>query len=215
MLNILLADDHDIVRRGLRQMFQGHQGWYVCAEAANGREAVKLASDLKPDVAVLDLFMPELNGVDATRQIKRDCPRTEILIFAERGCDHLVGEALRAGARGLVLKSDEGKDVIAAVEALSHHQPFFSSQVSESLLDVYLKGSGKASGNSGFSVLTNREREIVQLIAEARTNKEVARTLCISVKTVETHRSAVMRKLGVNSIVQLVHYAVRNQLIQV
>jgi DNA-binding NarL/FixJ family response regulator len=214
MVRILLADDHDVVRRGLRDALNSHPGWEVCGEASNGREAVKLALKLTPDVVVLDLSMPELNGLEATRQIRRDLPRTEVLIFTMHETEQLIREVLSAGARGYVLKSDAGRHLISAVEALSHHKPFFTAKVSEALLDAFLKSAAKPDEGSVFRTLTDREREIVQMLAEGKSNKQIAARLSISVKTVETHRATVMRKLDINSIVELVHYAIRNQLVE-
>lgn len=211
MTRILLADDHDVVRQGLRKLLETHQGWVVCGEATNGREAVKLALALRPEIAVLDLSMPELNGLEATRQIKKEHPGTEVLIFTMHETEQLIREVLTAGARGFVLKSDGGQQLVEAVEALSRHKTFFTAKASEALLDNFLNtmnGAGKE------SVLTVREREITQLLAEGWGNKEVAAALCISVKTVETHRAAIMRKVGINSIVELVHYAIRNQMVE-
>jgi DNA-binding NarL/FixJ family response regulator len=211
MVDILLADDHDVVRRGVRSLLEAHPGWQVCGEAANGREAVSLAARLKPDIAVLDLEMPELNGLEATRQIKRKLPGTEVLIYSIHETEQLIREVLGAGARGYVLKADAGRQLVDAVEALSRHQPFFTARASEALLKNFLK-SPLAAGE--VSLLTDREREVVQLLAEGKVNKEVASALGISVKTVETHRATVMRKLGMNSIVELVHYAIRNHLVR-
>ena len=214
MLNILLADDHDVVRRGLREMLDAHEGWKVCGEASNGRDAVKMAQALKPDVVILDLYMPELNGLEATRQIRHELARTEVVIFTMHETEDLIREVLAAGARAYVLKSDAGRHLVNAVEALSHHKPYFTASVSETLLEAYLKYAAKPNEGSVFRALTAREREIVQMLAEGKSNKEIAAKLSISVKTVETHRATVMRKLDINSIVELVHYAIRNQLVQ-
>jgi DNA-binding NarL/FixJ family response regulator len=214
MIRILVADDHDVVRRGLREQLNNHDGWEVCGEASNGREAVRLALKLSPDVAVIDLSMPELNGLEATRQIRKEMPNTEVLIFTMHETEQLIREVLSAGARGYVLKSDAGKHLTSAVEALSHRKPFFTAKVSEALLDAFLKSDAKADEGSVFRTLTDREREIVQMLAEGKSNKEIAMNLSISVKTVETHRATVMRKLDINSIVELVHYAIRNQLVE-
>ena len=214
MVRILLADDHDVVRRGLRDMLTAHQDWQVCGEAADGREAVKLALKLKPDVVVMDLSMPELNGLEATRQIRHQLPRTEVLIFTMHETEQLIREVLAAGARGYVLKTDAARRLITGVRALSQHKPFFTTKVSEALLDAYIKSAARSDEGSAFRTLTAREREIVQMLAEGKSNKEVASKLSISVKTVETHRATVMRKLDINSIVELVHYAIRNQLVE-
>jgi len=208
---ILLADDHELVRKGIRALLEAHAGWEVCGEASNGRDAVKLAAQLNPRIAVLDLEMPELNGLEATRQIKKGCPEVEVLIYSMHESEQVIREAIAAGARAYVLKSDAGQHLIEAVEALSRHKPFFTSKASETLLDSFLKSWPE---NAAPQVLTDREREVVQLLAEGKVNKEVASTLCISVKTVETHRAAIMRKLGINSVVELVHYAVRNNLVK-
>ena len=214
MVRILVADDHDVVRRGLREQLSAHEGWEICGEASNGREAVQLAMKLSPDVAVIDLSMPELNGLEATRQIRREMPGTEVVIFTMHETEQLIREVLSAGARGYVLKSDAGRHLTSAVEALSHRRPFFTAKVSEALLDAFLKSSAKEDEGSAFRALTDREREIVQMLAEGKSNKEIATRLSISVKTVETHRATVMRKLDINSIVELVHYAIRNQLVE-
>ena len=214
MLRILLADDHDVVRRGLRDQLSQHEGWLICGEASNGREAVKMALELTPDVVVLDLSMPELNGLEATRQIRRELPQTEVLIFTMHDTEHLIREVLAAGARGYVLKSDAGRHLTSAVEALSLHKPFFTAKVSQSLLDAFLQGNAGSDEKSVFRTLTDREREIVQMLAEGKSNKQIGVSLGISVKTVETHRATVMRKLEINSIVELVHYAIRNQLVE-
>jgi DNA-binding NarL/FixJ family response regulator len=211
MVRILLADDHDVVRRGVRSLLEARPRWQVCGEAANGREAVRLAARLNPDVAVLDLEMPELNGLEATRQIKRKLPDTEVLIYSVHETEQLIREVLAAGARGYVLKADAGRQLVDAVESLSRHKPFFTARASEALLETFLK-SPLAAGE--VSLLTDREREVMQLLAEGKVNKEVASALGISVKTVETHRAALMRKLGMNSIVELVHYAIRNHLVR-
>ncbi len=211
MIRILLVDDHDAVRRGLQTMLDSHQDWQVCAEASNGRDAVKLAAQLKPDIAIVDLEMPDLNGLETARQIKKELPKSEILIYTMYETEELIRDALASGARGYVLKSDAGQHLVEAVEALSHHKPYLTPFASQTVLEGFLKSARRE--ESDKSILTNREREIVQMLAEAKGNKEIAAVLCISAKTVETHRAAIMRKLGINSIVELVHYAIRNNLI--
>jgi DNA-binding NarL/FixJ family response regulator len=214
MVRILVADDHDVVRRGVREELSAHDGWEICGEASNGREAVQMALKLAPDVAVIDLSMPELNGLEATRQIRREMPRTEVLIFTMHETEQLIREVLSAGARGYVLKSDAGRHLTSAVEALSQRRPFFTARVSEALLHAFLNSNSRPDEGSAFRTLTDREREIVQMLAEGKSNKEIATKLSISVKTVETHRATVMRKLDISSIVELVHYAIRNQLVE-
>lgn len=191
-------------------MLESHPGWEVCAEASNGRAAVKLAQQHKPNIAVIDLELPDLNGLEATRQIKKELPEIEVLIYTMYETEELIRKVLAAGARGYVLKSDAGQHLTEAVEALSRHKLFLTPVASETVLESFLKSTRQETEDS---VLTNREREIVQLLAEAKANKEIASVLCISVKTVETHRASIMRKLGINSIVALVHYAIRNNLV--
>ena len=209
VVRILLADDHVIVRRGLRALLETQPDLVVCAEAGDGRDAVDLATQHKPDIAVLDVSLPILNGIEATRQIRRTSPTTEILVFTMHDSDELISEVLHAGARGYLLKSEADDEIINAIKTLARHRPFFSSQVSEALLDKF-----NSAAPSQANRLTTREREIVQLIAEGNSNKKIAMLLDISVKTVETHRSAAMRKLTIRSTAELVRYAVRNKLIQ-
>jgi DNA-binding NarL/FixJ family response regulator len=214
VIRILLADDHEVVRRGLISLLSTRPDWQVCGEARNGREAVALAVKLKPNLAILDLSMPDLNGLEATRQIRKEVPETEILVFSMYENERFVRDLLAAGARGYVLKSDVSSQLLNAVDAVSRHKPFFTSEVAERVLEGFLRlGELSAENGSAAGILTPREREIVQLLAEARSNKEVAAALGISVKTVETHRASIMRKLGITSIVDLVHYAIRNGLV--
>jgi DNA-binding NarL/FixJ family response regulator len=213
MLRILLADDHDIVRRGLRGLLEQQPGWSVCAEAANGREAVELAREHRPHVAILDLTMPELNGLEATRRIRQELPETQVLVFTMHDSEELLRGVLRAGARGYLLKSDAARQLVPAVESLSQRKAFFSGRVSEVLLEGFLDSERRRSDELGAERLTAREREIVQLLAEGKSNKDVARALDLSVKTVETHRASVMRKLDLHSIADLVRFAIRNHMI--
>jgi len=192
------------------------EGWEVTGEAATGREAVDQAKQLKPDVVVLDLVMPEMNGLEATRRILKAAPTAEVLILTMHEPEHLMHEVLTAGARGYLLKSDAGRELVAAVDALSRHVPAFTSRVANALLEAYLKNDGHERGaDRRQGRLTPREREIVQLLAEGKTNKEVAAALDIAVKTVEAHRSNVMHKLGLHSLSEIVHYAVRNKIVHV
>ncbi len=215
-VRILVADDHEVVRRGLRAILETREGWEVTGEAATGREAVDQAKQLKPDVVVLDLVMPEMNGLEATRRILKAAPTAEVLILTMHEPEHLMHEVLTAGARGYLLKSDAGRELVAAVDALSRHVPAFTSRVANALLEAYLKNDGHERGaDRRQGRLTPREREIVQLLAEGKTNKEVAAALDIAVKTVEAHRSNVMHKLGLHSLSEIVHYAVRNKIVHV
>jgi DNA-binding NarL/FixJ family response regulator len=214
-VRILIADDHEIVRRGLRSMLETQPNWSVVGEAVSGRDAVEQAKQLAPEVAIVDIGMPELNGLEATRQILKLLPQTEILILTMHESEQIVREVLAAGARGYVLKSDAGKDLITAVDALCNHRTFFSSKVSEMLLHSYLRNSDRAeTAEPARSRLTAREREIVQLLAEGKSNKEVAQALNISIKTAETHRTNIMNKLDLRSITELVRYAVRNNIVE-
>ena len=212
---ILLADDHELVRRGLRTLLESQPGLEVCGEAANGRVAVEMSRKLSPDIVVMDVSMPELNGFEAARQILSKQPKVEVLALSMHESQQIVVDVLEAGARGYVLKSDAGSELVAAVEALKKHEFFFSNRLASSVknLDQYAmrrrRGPVKLPG-----VLTTREREILQLLAEGCTNKEVASRLGISVKTAETHRAHVMRKLNVDTVADLVRYAIRNGLIQ-
>ena len=214
-VHILLADDHEVVRRGVRALLEAQPGWKVTGEAANGREAVEMAKELKPTVVVMGISMPELNGLEATRQILKAAPKTEVVILTTQESEQLVREVFAAGARGYVLKSDAACDLVAAVKALCQHKPFFTPTVSEILLEAYrmipTRGGKRTQGNSH---LTPREREVVQLLAEGKTNKEVAKSLGISAKTAETHRSNLMRKLNLHSVSDLVRYAIRNKIVE-
>jgi len=211
-VRILIADDHDIVRRGMRPLLESEWGWEICGEARQGREAVDLAEKLKPDIVILDVAMPELNGVEVTRQIKHLLPETEILVFTGTESEELVHEIFAAGARACVLKSEAGEQLIPAIKALCEHKPYFGSRISKIVFESYLSG-GVTPEQGTPGGLSPREREIVQLLAEGKSNKEVGATLGISVKTVETHRAAIMRKLGFTSFSELVRYAVRNHLV--
>jgi len=208
---ILLADDHAIIRNGLRLLLENEWGWEICGEAANGREAVEQAEKLQPDIVVLDIGMPEVNGLDATRQIRQACPETEILIFSSHESDELVREVFAAGARGYLLKTDAPQHLVAAIKALLEKKPYFTAKISEVVFAGFLNGA-PAEDTDGR--LSPRERETVQLLCEGSTNKEVGSKLGISVKTVETHRKNIMAKLGMKSFSHLVAYAIRNQIIQ-
>lgn len=214
---IFIADDHEVVRKGLMALLQAQPDWEVCGEAADGREAVEKAQQLKPDVVILDIGMPSLNGLEATRQILKTNPQARVLILTLHDSDQVVREVLNAGARGFLLKSDAARDLVAAVEALRRDKTYFTSKVAAMVLEGYLKGGtgGVAPPTVGRNRLTPREREIVQLLAEGKSTKEVAVALGLSVKTAETHRSNIMRKLQLHSVSDLVLYAVRNNIVHV
>lgn len=213
---ILIADDHEVVRDGMLALLEREPGWKVIAQATNGRDAVKLADKHHPDVVILDIAMPELNGIEASRQIRKGCPTVKILIFSMHDTERLVLEVFQAGADGYLLKSDAGKLLITAVKTISEGRHFFSSRVGEHIFERFLSRSIQASPDSAeeSTTLTARERETVQLLTEGRSNKEVADTLGISVKTAETHRAAIMRKLALANFSDLVRYAIRNHIIE-
>jgi DNA-binding NarL/FixJ family response regulator len=214
-LRILVADDHDILRRGLKQLLTSHPGWEVCGEAKTGREAVSLSEQNKPDIVVIDISMPDLNGLEAARRIRKALPKTGIIILTLHFSDQLVKDIVEAGARGYVMKADADRDLVNAVEALSNRRTFFTARAADMLLNDFSdRIATPQPAASPRSRLTSREREIVQLLAEGKSSKEVAVALGISVKTAETHRANVMRKLQVHSVSELVRYAIKNSIIE-
>ena len=212
-VRIIIADDHEVVRKGIAAQIAQRPNWEVIAEATNGRDAVTLALRMKPDLIVLDLSMPELNGLAAAGQILAAWPEARILMLTVHESEQLVREVLAAGAQGYVLKSDAGRILIAALDALLEGGTFFTPKVGKMVLDGYLRNP-TASEDPGTGTLSAREREIVQLLAEGKSNKEVATALGITVKTAETHRSNIMRKGGFGSLADLVRYAIRNRIIE-
>jgi DNA-binding NarL/FixJ family response regulator len=208
---ILIADDHEALRKGIRSTLESREGWRIVAEAEDGRDALRLARETQPDIAILDYSLRQMNGLELTRMIKRELPRTEILIYPMHDKESIVGGVLRAGARGYVLKSDPISHLVSAVEALARRKSYFSPAVSETVLENFLEISN---GKKDANALTPRERQVVQLVAEGNINKQVAYLLDISVKTVETHRGAVMNKLKVRTTAELVLYALRNDMVQ-
>jgi DNA-binding NarL/FixJ family response regulator len=214
-VRILIADDHDIVREGLKTLLGARADFRVCGEAATGREAVAQARELKPHVAVLDFSMPELNGLEATRQIRKALPDTEVLILTMHDSETLAREVWVAGARGFLLKTHAKRQLVAAVDALVRHQPFFAGAGAARVLESFLHPDPHtAKAGVPANQLTPREREVIQLIAEGRTSKDIALQLSLSVKTADAHRANVMRKLDLHSVSELVLYAVRNQIVQ-
>jgi DNA-binding NarL/FixJ family response regulator len=213
-LKILVADDHDVVRAGMKALLEDQPNWQVVAEAGTGRQAVEKAKATTPDVAMLDVTMPELNGLEAARQIKKLLPNTEILILTVHESEQIAAEVLKVGARGYILKSDAGRELVAAVKAVAAHKNYFTSRIAQMVSDSTLKEGAQAIEAEDIgSRLTPREKEIVQLLAEGKSNKEAASALNISVKTVETHRTNIMRKLRFHSVGELVRYAVRNNIV--
>lgn len=214
---ILLADDHEVVRAGLRALLEEQNGWEVVAEAVDGRDAVEKASKLKPDVVVIDIAMPSLNGLEAVRQIVKAVANTKVLVLTMYDSDPLIQQVLQAGARGYLLKSDAGRDLVSAIDALRRNKTFFTPKVSQMVLEGYLDKSPREKTESESEPeslrLTSRQREIVQLLAEGKSSKEVAAVLGLSVKTAETHRANIMRKLDCHSVTELVRYAIRNHII--
>ena len=214
-LRILVADDHDLMRLGIRELLSTREGWEICAEARDGREAVAKTEELKPDIVILDVNMPDLNGIEAAKRIRKKFASTEVLIISFDYSDRLIREIIEAGARGFVVKGDSERDLIAAVEALSNHKSFFTSRASDVILGrVRGYSQGEDIKELGRNRLTPREHEIVQLLAEGKSSKEVGESLSISVKTADTHRANIMRKLDLHSITELVRYAVRNQIVK-
>ena len=214
-LRLLVADDHEIVRKGLRSLLEAQPGWQVTAEASDGREAVEKAKAIKPDVTVLDISMPSLNGLEAARQMIKNDARAKILILTMHESDPLIREVLDAGARGYVLKSDASRDLVTAVNAVRSNKTFFTAKVAQIVLEGYLdKKPKKQERDLAHSRLTPRQREIVQLLAEGKSSKEVAVALGLSVKTAETHRANIMKRLDCHSVSELVRYAVRNNIIE-
>lgn len=215
-VRILVVDDHDIVRRGLKQLLATRQGWEVCGEAKTGLEAVALAEQLHPEIVIMDVSMPELNGLEAARRIHKLFPKLGILILTLHFSDQLVREIVAAGARAYILKSDTARDLVSAVEALANRQTFFTPRAADVLLNSFSrKNSELDSKMLARNRLTPREREIVQLLAEGRTNREVALALGISIKTAETHRANIMRKLELHSVSEVVRYAVKNRIVEI
>jgi len=214
-LRILIADDHELIRRGVRTLLEAEPGWKVVAEASDGQEALEKAKETKPEIVVLDIGMPRLSGLEAARRLKRTLPQIKVLMLTMHDSERLAWEVLNAGALGYVTKSDTARDLIIAIEALRRDKTFFTPKVDRIILDSFLDGgSSKRAKEMQGEQLTSRQREIVQLLAEGKTSKEVSALLNLSVKTVETHRANIMRRLSCHSVSDLVRYAVRNNIVQ-
>jgi len=213
-LRILVADDHEAMRTGVRALIEQEPGWQVCGTATNGQEAVEAARKLKPDVVVLDMTMPELDGLSALREIKHTVPNTEVVIFSAYHSEEVIEELFDSGAKSYVQKSDASRHLVAAIKSLAEHKPFFTSEISQILFAKFLSGSAGKKQNGQDHAVTSRERDVVRLLAGGNSNKEVANCLGISIRTAETHRATLMRKLGLESLAALVRYAIRNNIIE-
>jgi DNA-binding NarL/FixJ family response regulator len=215
-VRILVADDHEIVRRGLVFLLRSRVGWEVCGEAQDGREAVLKAKALKPDIVIMDIGMPNLNGLEASRRVLRNNPESKILILTIEDGDELLRAVIEAGARGIVFKSDASRDLLKAVEVLQSGGTFFTSRIAERI-GTGDAGQGQSAAEERLSLpaLSGREREVIQLMAEGKSSKEIASHLRLSVKTVDTHRTNLMRKLNLHSVSELVMFAVKNKIVQV
>lgn len=213
-ISILIVDDHEIIRQGIRAVLETRKDLVVCGEAVNGREAITKVEELNPDVVIMDVGMPELNGLEATRRIVKSNSSTRVLVLTMHESEHLMHEVLLAGAQGYVLKSDAGSELVDAVDSVCRGKPYFTSKMSPAIIKSIIDDSrgGKLSRRKNF-LLTPRERETVQLIAEGKSSKEIASILGISTKTAETHRTNLMRKLDVHSVSEIVRYAIRNGII--
>jgi two-component system response regulator NreC len=212
-LRILVADDHEVMRTGVRALIEQEPGWQVCGTATNGQEAVEAAKKLKPDVVILDMTMPELDGLEALREIKRALPKTEVVIFSAYHSEEVIEQLFDAGAKSYIQKSDASRHLVAAIKSLAEHKPFFTSEISQVLFSKFLSGSAGKKQNGQEHAVTSRERDVVRLLAGGNSNKEVANSLGISIRTAETHRATLMRKLGLESLAALVRYAIRNNII--
>ena len=212
-LRILVADDHEVMRTGVRALIEQEPGWQVCGTATNGQEAVEVARKLKPDVVVLDMTMPELDGLEALREIKHALPNTEVVIFSAYHSEEVIEQLFDAGAKSYIQKSDASRHLVTAIKSLAEHKPFFTSEISQILFAKFLSGSAGKKQNGQEHTVTSRERDVVRLLAGGNSNKEVANCLGISIRTAETHRATLMRKLGLESLAALVRYAIRNNII--
>ena len=213
-VRVLVADDHEVVREGVCALIERQPDLQVCAVAATGPEAIDLARKTRPDVVVLDMTMPELDGLDAIRQLRKALPNTEVVVFSAHPSEEMIEEVFEAGAKSYIEKTQASQDLITAVRSLAEHKPFFSSQTSEILLAKVLSTGAAKQHERAEQKLTTRETEIVRLLAQGGSNKEIAATLGIGIRTVETHRATLMHKLGVHSVAGVVRYAIRHHMIE-
>ena len=213
-LRILLGDDHTVLRHGLRKILEERRDWHVVAEAGNGRDAVREAVELAPDVAILDIGMPQLNGIEATRQIVRRAPSVRVLILSMHSDQAYVTQAVQAGARGYLLKESAGAELLEAIGAVASGKSYFSPAVAQVVFDDYVKTLSEKGITDPYDLLSEREREVLQLVAEGRSSKEIAELLSISPATVETHRAHLLQKLRLHNTVEVVRYATRRGIVQ-
>ena len=213
-LRVLVADDHEAVLEGVRALLECEAGLEVCGVASNGRDAVTYATKMKPDVVVLDMTMPDLDGISAIRQIKRALPETEVVVYSAHSSEEAIEEAFDAGAKSYIGKAGTSRDLIDAIRSVAEHKPFFTPEISQILFGKFLGADGPKKAGTSEQKLTPREREVVRLLAQSSSNKEIAAALGISVRTAETHRATLMRKLGIKSLAGLVRYAIRNNIIE-
>src|SRR3984893_13101578 len=214
ILRLVVADDHDLIRRGLRSLLEEQPGWKGVAEAVDGKKAVEKVLETKPDVAILDIRMPQLDGLQVARQIRNSGLKTKVLILSMHESDALIREMLDAGVRGYLLKTDAGRELVAAVETVRYNKTYFTSKVSQMVFDGYLRKVRDADGAEPVTRLTPRQQEILKLLAKGQSSREVAEFLGLSLKTVETHRADIMRRLNCHSLSELVRYALRNSIVE-
>ena len=213
-VRVLVADDHEAVLEGVRALLEREAGLEVCGVASNGRDAITCATKTKPDVVVLDMTMPDLDGISAIRQIKRALPETEVVVYSAHSSEEVIEEAFEAGAKSYIGKAGTSRDLIDAIRSVAEHKPFFTPEISQILFGKFLGADGPKKAGMSEQKLTPREREVVRLLAQSSSNKEIAAALGISVRTAETHRATLMRKLGIKSLAGLVRYAIRNNIIE-
>lgn len=208
---VLIADDHEVVRQGIRALIESHAGWEVCAEAVDGKDAIQKVAESKPDLIALDIGMPVMNGLDAAREMLRENPKAKILFLTIYDTDQAVKTAIQIGAKGLILKSDAARELVGAIEVIQRNSNYFSPKVNQAGMGSDLRGNRRSLEKA---TLTPRESQVIKLLAEGKSTKDVASLLQLSVKTAETHRSNIMGKLGLHSVSELVLYAVRNNIVQ-
>ena len=208
-ITVVLADDHTIVRQGLAKLLEGEPNLRVVGEAENGREAVEKVAELKPDIVIMDIAMPMLNGIEATRQIKKVCPKTKVIILSMYSHEYYIHELLETGVSGYLLKDSSGRDIINAIHAAIKDETFLSPSISKMVVDTYLSPRKASPREERFKQLSNREREVFQLIAEGHSTRQIADMLYVSISTVKSHKAKIMEKLGIDTPVQLIHFAIQ------